>query len=372
MIEEYIKLTSTDGNIYQFTGFRDVNIEFELDDIIQTMNFKTSTVIAIAAIMKRNDFVEYFIKPDDSKDFICKFRGYIDAKLKTKSKTSSTISWQCTDKLSRFNRINMEYAISITDLNGLVNAIKTQVDKILPGFLDFDIRLDGSDIILRNVEKSKNILEALRSIREKTILYVYYDPVIDKVVITTPLYLQYEYRNAGLQTYEFDSNENMLGTLNYGDVNNDINAVIYVGIGGVKGMAIDFANYAADDQIRPLYKYDFSTGSKEELEKKARNELLDIMRNFNMSFNIPLNKESLSIPIGSLCTINDHDEYDGTRYFIISKQQITVTKSDIIISLTVRAGSLQDFPEDLVLRNFGITDIDTLEVNNEKPSGVLL
>ena len=370
MIKEYIKLTSANGQTYSFSNFRDVSIEKELDDVISIMSFSTAIDTEIASIIQKYDYFEYYIKPNDSDYYTAQFRGYIDKKLVSKSKTSRTITWQCLDKLSRFNRVNMEFALQVNNLKYLVEAITEQANTKLPGFLVFDLRLDGSEIILKDLEPSTNILEFLRNIREKAALYIYYEPVSNRVVITTPLYLQYNYRTAGFPVLEFDTKNNILGTFDYGDISSDINTVIFYGMGGVKGMASDFANYASNDQLRPLYRYNFSTGSKEELEKMARNELLDILRNHSMSFNISVTKTALDIEIGSMCTINDHDTFNGDRFFIISKKSLTMRKDDIIISLTVRAGTLVDFPEDLVLENYGITDYDTLEVN-EKESGDL-
>lgn len=366
MIEQYIKLVAKDKQIYEFKSFRDVTIELDLDDIVQTMTFTTAADNEITKLINKYDYFEYYVKPPSSSKYYCKFRGYIDGKIKTKSKTSASIVWPCLDKLSIFNRVNMEYAIEINNLNYYVTALTEQANTRLPGFLKFDVRLKGDDIVLRDINTSKNILDALRSVREKTPLYVYYDAISDTVVITTPTYLQYQYRDGGFPVYEFDSTTNMLDTFDYGDISSDINAVIYIGLGGVKGIAVDFANYAADDQIRPRYKYDYSTGSKEQLEVKARNELLDILRSFNMRFKIALNDTSIVMPIGSLCTINDDDEFSGVRFFIINNIKTIITKNDIVMELTVRAGTIVDFPENLVLDNYGITDIDTLEVNKAK------
>jgi hypothetical protein len=364
MVREYIRLTSAKKNqVFEFSNFRDVSVEQELDDVSASMSFSTSADSDISKIIQKYDYFEYYIMPDDSTKFICQFRGYVDKKLKRKSKTSRTITWQCLDKMSRFNRVNMEFAISVDNLKYLIQSITQQANKKLPGFVSFDLRLDGSELIIKDLEPSTNILEYFRSIREKAVLYVYYEPISNKVVITTPLFLQYRYRGKGFPVYEFDSENNMLGTFDYGDVSSDINAVIYYGMAGVKGIAVDFANYGANNQIRPLYRYDFSTGSKEELEKKARNELLDILRNYSMQFSVPVNAASLNIQIGSMCTINDHDEFKGDRFFTISKKTLTMNKGDMILTLTVRAGTITSFPEKMVLDNYGITDIDTLEVN---------
>jgi hypothetical protein len=383
MIEH--KLTffdETNGEI-SLSNFQGLSINREMNDMISTMSFSLASGTELDVILKKYLYVEYYIKSDEkSAIFRCKFRGFVDTILQRSSKDSRTYSITCLDKLSIFSRIEFFKKIDIASVRELLRQLQLTTVDALQRFLineylpfttiNFESRINGLNVIIRDLSPSNNLITYLRNIREKTPVYVYYNPETDTVVFTNPTYLQYDYRtNAVLPIYDFDTETNILGTLDYGDISNDVNAVIYIGFNGVQGAAIDFINAGIQGTVRPLYKYNFSTGNKEDLEELARNDLLDISKNFHISFNTSFTETNLDIDLGEMIAINDHQNFYGDRYFIIRKIDYTVQKGDVIISLECSASVLTDIPEDFVLNKFGVTDIDTLTVNEDKPKGDL-
>jgi len=368
--------------------FQDMDIERNMEDLISTLSFNMPVGLPIASKFQKYQYIEYWVKTDEpnvTTDYRCKFRGWIDTIHKIKSKkgeSSNSYSIGCLDKLSIFERVDLLYAVEITQLKELVLQLFSLANLSLPRIqqnepivaavmseIVYELRMSGEDIILNDIDSETNLNQYLRNIRENTILYIYYDAETDKVIITTPTFLQFDYRNdSSLPVTQFDTENNLLGDFNYGDISSDINAVIYIGLGGQRGVAIDYLQAAVTQQVKPLYKYNFSTSAETTLREQARQDLLDIVKTFKIRFNIPVINDTLDLQLGQLITINDHDILDEDKYWIVRQLSYTINKDDVLITVEASASTITDFPENLVLQDFGITSPLVLEVL-EKETG---
>lgn len=392
MIFDYIRLKDS-GFDEKIEVFNDISIDKNLDNLISEMSFTMPYIVGdsshISNKIKKYTYIEYWVKVDSSistTNYRCKFRGYIDTISKSISKSDRKLQISCLDKLSLYDRIDFTNKLTIVNSLELItqafiysqqylhNAIidGLNVDYSLAS-LSYEIRADISKILLASLEvDSSNLLNYLRAVREQTILYIYYDSEKDKVIITDPEFLQYNYRdNTELSIVEFDTEKNLLGTISYGEITNDYNEVHIIGI--------EFNGYARDTTAqlngspKVYIKYDYSGAGVVSLDKQAANILLDMLRSYKIQFSIPFIKEGLDVQIGEMVTINDHDTLtptllsDGAKIapiFIVRKITYTVNKDDVIITVEASASSIIDIPEKYVIdKDLGVASrrIDVLK-----------
>lgn len=371
-LNQQLDISSSTGNEtqYIFENVYDVQLESDLNDVVSTMSFTLGNSTQMSSILKNLkalDYFEYRVKRNEADDWIIKFRGYINTISKTVSREDRKYNFTAFDKIGALNYITLTMANSINSLKDFVDAMKIQIEEVMPGlFTNFILETgtteNGSNIIFRNVEPDRNPMKYLQNIRDNCMLYVYYNPIKDAIIFKTPSRFL---SKTGLPVWTFTTDYNIFGSLDYGDLSSYYNAVKYNGLGFAQGWAIDFFDYSETGTLRVFNVWDFSSSSQEELEVKAREKLLEFAKKSKINFQTKLDSTSIKIMVGEMMTIDDTGVGGelNRKSFVIEKLTTTISNEDYSLTISGYHSSLLDFPEKLVTSQYGVTDVDTLSVN---------
>jgi len=362
-MKQYIRITQFDGTTTEFSLFDGVSISMDKSNTVQTMNFNMPDGTTYSSIMSQDLLLEYFFSLDNV-TYINLFTGYIDSLTPRLSKTTKQLDVTVLDKLSVMNRVTLQYNISMSSVLQFIESVMGLANSNLSTSwgTTFTYSLNGitDKIVAKDITPTGNVLEAFQELKDNIPIYINYISQTNNIEFTVPSFLQF---NKTIQVYDFDIKTNVLGTLDYGNIASDINAVVYIGTGGVLGQAVDFISLVNTGKKKVIYRYDYSTGNKEKLEEMARQELLDRQRNHKIGFTIPITNTTLKMKLGEQFTIKDYNRFTGREIFIIDSIDYTIGKNDVVMNITGYAHTLTEFPEKIVLQKFGVADEDTLQVN---------
>lgn len=164
--------------------------------------------------------------------------------------------------------------------------------------------------------------------------------------------------------FEFDFSEGNIFDLDYGDLTSQYNAVVVFGFPPNVGVALDAIAVANTGAVNYFLMENRDLKSIEDCEQVARNKLLELERNFYITFKAPFKPE---FRIGQTFRLKDQDRFTGDEKFIISKVAWTINKTDVAATITGYTHSLTLLPENIVLSNTGVADIDILELRSKLP-----
>jgi len=306
-------------------------------------------------------------------DLIKVFDGYITNIRVTRSKTSPSITIEFADKVYWFNfnepirtpqslnlpLFNFEGATNIYDFVRLLKQIFMESNLTIP--FEMDVKVEEN--LMVPLSGDKNVYNILQHIKQKSVVYIIYNPWDNKLVFKTPDYIQYLQKGEE-EVYSFDIS-NIINTLNVSSTTSLVNVVVYVGQGGRKGVAVDWASLVEGKKLREVRFYAQWTSNIEELERLARNKLLELLRNNNISFNIPVNNTTLKFLPGMLVSINDGDIFSG-EVFIVKSLSYTISKNDVSCNVNVYSSFITTLPENFVIKDYNITDISSFRERSEK------
>jgi len=159
-------------------------------------------------------------------------------------------------------------------------------------------------------------------------------------------------------TYNIDEGD--VFELNYGDLTNNYNAVVVFGFPPDVGVALDaVAVQNNQGNVNYLTFDNRSIKGIENCEEVARQKLLELERNFSISFKtrfIP------TLRIGQAFSLRDNDRFTGFERWIIKKFSFVIDKGDVSATITGYTHSLTLLPSNIVLSNTGVADIDILRL----------
>lgn len=334
-------------------------IDMPFDEIYYSLNKFTPIQIYLGEV----DSINYNLN-----DLTKIWDGYIMNIGIIDSKTNPSIQLEFADKLQFFN-INQPVRPSMAGLlTEYVNVLKqaySESDVNLP----FEIKIDAFENVIVKPRKELNTIQQFETIREKTVIYIDYIPWDNTLIFKTPQYIQYV-ANGVSEAWQFNKS-NIMKELKINSTTNMVTSVVYVGLGGRKGVAIDFLALSSGNTFREERYYAGWSSNVQELEKLAREKLLERARNNTVSFHTIVTNDTLKIRPGDLVQISDTRFLNG-QIFIVKNLDYNISKQgDVILNITAYASVLSSIPEGFITKDYNVTDIDTVREQTDKVTETL-
>ena len=279
------------------------------------------------------------------------FDGFVDTVKLSKSKSEFTyqIGALGTAALSNYRTLEWQKKndlISnmvkvILNLSGLTNQVPFKSS------LTREIAID--------IDGGKVAKDFLMQIREKYAVILHQGPDGILRLSTSEIFAQ----GAATVAWNFDFRQGNVFDLDYGDLTNNYNAVLCLGFPPNFGIALDAIGSQNAGGVSYFPMTNFDLKSNEDCEAVARNKLLELERNFSITFKTKLDPR---FAVGQCFTMKDYDKYTGSERFLIKKFAYNIDKNDVSATITGYTHSLTIVPESIVLSNTGIADIYILEL----------
>lgn len=253
------------------------------------------------------------------------------------------------------------------DIGILQLAFGEQTSDVIPSveFIDVD-----ANTLFVATEGGKNTKEVLSAIREKYAVVIH-QRGDGTLTVFTPFFLLSARETAlNVNGWDFKLNDNIFN-LDYGDLTSNLNAVVYMGFPPFFGQAVDpiavqfnAGSGNTPNQNNIVYRifYNRELKSDEDCQKAARSKLLEIARNYSVSFQTKFNP---AFGVGQPFLLTDEDRFNSQQIFFIKKYNFVIDKGDVSCTVTGWAHSLEVFPEDIVIEPTGIADVDALEIRDK-------
>ncbi len=254
--------------------------------------------------------------------------------------------------------------INNADIGILQLAFGDQTNTIIP---NVEFRDVNANTLFIKVDSAQNLKDVLSKIREN------YAVIITQIgdgtmLVLTPFYLLSSKSDSYLSAngWSFVLGVNMFN-LDYGDITDNVNSVAVLGFYPSWGVAIDpimlqlnagSGNPVTDKNYNFIVFENRNLQSDLDCQKVARQKLLEIERNFAVSFKT---KFDPAMTVGQPFTLTDYDRFNNSSVWIIKKLQWTITKDDVSATITGYAHSLTTLPEQMVIDTAGLADINGLE-----------
>lgn len=289
------------------------------------------------------------------------FDGFIDDIRLTKTKSDINYSLQCMGTLGLSNYRQTAYNItsgeifqvlkSVWDGSGLEEVIPFETDVIA-----FDIEEDNLFVKSSGGKDTKRLL---MSIVDKYVVIIH-QRGDGKVMVLTPFYLlsAQDDEILNVNSWEFSLINGTIWDLDYGSLTSIANAVVVIGDPPSVGVAVDTEAVSLNNGVVNYQIFENRTAVGEEnCQQIARNKLLEMERNNTVTFKTIFQPE---FTIGQPFTIVDGDRFTGNEIFFIKKYAFTIAKNDVSCTVTGYNHSLTTLPEDIVISNTGVADVDVL------------
>lgn len=400
------------GDIIQTTEGYSINGEFDMDAICGTLSFNLPYVFSTlpqsayfgstgASLdgfrLKKYNFVtldyadlERDREPLES-EYVTIFDGYINSINLIKSKLSIEYNIQCYGTLGLANEKNLSRNVENTLIEnmpfiilqranlqkGSYNELPSDQQEDIVPVSSFSDSNGNSTVSLNSIAGitaknigGKNAKEAIVEYKTRYGLIFHQDPD-GKVQVTSPVDILNKDR---IDAWSFNTEENVF-ELDYGDLTSNIDGVVVYGFGGVKGEALDITQIKLKGiQQNSNGKYNVNILrferrdllSEEECQKVARALLLENNKNYTTSFRTIFDPY---FRVGQPLVINDHDLFSGEEIFFIKSFKYTLDKNDVSCTITAYNHVLNVLPEEIVIANSGILDVDTLGIRDKVDDG---
>lgn len=351
----------------EYEGGDNIDYSLDLDTISNTGTIEMPFNAGYIDIDKFTPIEIYVGEVDDinytKDDLIRVWKGYIMDISLTDSKTNPGVSIEYADEMQWFN-INQPVRPSIAGLlTEFVNVLRQsyiESDLVIP----FGISTNVFTNTLVKPRKENNTIQQLESIREKTVVYIDYNSIDNTLFFKTPQYIQY-LQNGETEAWQFND-ENILKELKLNSATSMITSVVYVGLGGRKGVAIDFLAFSQGKQAKEERYYAGWSSNIQELEELAREKLLERARNNVIEFSTLIDNETLKIRPGDLIQIQNTRFFNG-EVFIVKNLHYNINKEgEAILNIQAFASVLSTLPEGFVMDDYNITDIDVVREQPDK------
>lgn len=312
----------------------------------------------------------------NGKQLIQIFDGYIDQIKQQTSKTNINYEITGLGTIGISNDRGLEYQHqtgtalelfpTLLQLAGLQigdsNVIPVTTDIIPINKIRFiDVNAGDRVIITDGGQSLKDILD---NIKEKY-SFIIHQSGDGYLNIMTPFYLLQNSSDniLSVNSWNFDINDGNVFEIDYGDLTNQYNAVVVVGL-GVHGVAVDPISVQNNNGIINYITIENrSSQSEEQCQELARNKLLEILRNQIISFKTIFHPEFM---VGQPFTINDNDRFDGSQIFTLKKFSFNISKTDVSCNVQGFLHGTATIPSDLLLSNTGILDVDVLQIRDKE------
>jgi len=395
-------------NSIETTEAFNITGEFDIDNLWGTLSFSlpyllpgqknvTDTGVLDITRLKKFDTVKLYydeientISPVRPGNLVNVFYGFIDSIKLVKNKDSIDYSFSALGTMALADDRNLIFERKTGELQNLIIGSPTRVGTLDPndiGILQLAFGAQTSVIVPEvafidieantlfvNLQGGKKLSEVLKEIRDKYAVIIH-QTGNGTLQVFTPFFLlssqDSEYLNA--YGWDFKLGVNMYN-LDYGDLTNAINSVVVLGLGGVVGVAVDpvmvqlnagSGNAVTQADYNYLVFEQRDLQGVEACQKVARQKLLEITRNFSITFKT---KFLPQFAVGQPFIVNDNDRFTSDQIWIIKKFSFTINKDDISCDITGFANSLDQFPEDIIIDATGIADVDQLEIRTKLPA----
>ena len=395
-------------NSIETTEAFNITGEFDIDNLWGTLSFSlpyllpgqknvTDTGVLDITRLKKFDTVKLYydeientISPVRPSNLFNVFYGFIDSIKLVKNKDSIDYSFSALGTMALADDRNLIFERKTGELQNLIIGSPTRVGTLDPndiGILQLAFGAQTSVIVPEvafidieantlfvNLQGGKKLSEVLKEIRDKYAVIIH-QTGNGTLQVFTPFFLlssqDSEYLNA--YGWDFKLGVNMYN-LDYGDLTNAINSVVVLGLGGVVGVAVDpvmvqlnagSGNAVTQADYNYLVFEQRDLQGVEACQKVARQKLLEITRNFSITFKT---KFLPQFAVGQPFIVNDNDRFTSDQIWIIKKFSFTINKDDISCDITGFANSLDQFPEDIIIDATGIADVDQLEIRTKLPA----
>lgn len=353
-VKLYYLETDTDGEIIQGTNvFEVINAFGEIEEITEN-NYTINEV-----------------------EMVKVFDGFIDEIKHRKAKMNIPYNFVALGTVGISNYRNLEYEHKSGTAGELIQTIfqisGAQIGpfNVSPVLFDYvpawRIRFIDTNVANRVliVDGGTDLKEVIVALRKKYAL-IFHQSGDGFFNVITPFYLLQAESDEllSVNAWQFDINNGTLFDIDYGDVTKQKNAVVMLGSPGSLGIAVDpIAVQNNGGKINYVIEENRRLRGDEECQRVARDKLLELSRNFTL---VIKTKFSPELMIGQPFTVIDNDKYDGTQVFIIKKYKFTIAKNDVSAMVHGYAHAADVAPEDILISNTGILDVDVLQIRDKE------
>lgn len=305
------------------------------------------------------------------------FDGFIDTIKQSTAKTTIAYDFTALGTLGLSNYRNMSYEhktgtayeliqtlLQISGLQkGQFNVGAVQRNIIPANKVRFiDVNAINRVLITEGGKALKKVLDGLKS-KYALIIHQSGDGYMN---VMTPFSLLSARDNETLNVnaWQFDINEGTLYEINYGDLGNNYNAVVILGFPNLYGVALDpIAVENNNGIVNYLILENRNLNSEEECQKVARDNLLEMERNYIISVKTKFSPELM---VGQPFQIKDNDRFTGNELLIIKRYVFSIDKQDVSCWVSGFAHGATLIPEDIALSNIGVLDVDILSIRTKE------
>ncbi len=334
------------------------------------------------------------IKPDGNKEIVEEnvykaggvelkliFDGFIDTIKLNKSKSSINYEIGALGTLGLANYRNLSYErkegtayeliLTLLQISGLqqgqFNIYPVERD-LIPAYKIRFIDVDAKNRVLIT-DGGKELKTVLDGLRKKYALIIHQsgDGYIN---VMTPYFLLSAGSNEFLNVnaWQFDINNGTIYDIDYGDLTQNYNAVVVLGgfsdAGVAYGIAVDpIAVQNNGGHINYLTFENRNLTSDEECQQVARDKLLDMEKNYVITFKTKFHPEFM---VGQPFRIIDNDRFTGEETLILKKYSFTIDKNDVSCTVQGFAHGATMIPEDIALQPTGVLDVDILQIREKE------
>lgn len=370
-IKQILIIGSGDNLIETTEGFG-FKGKFDLDQLAPTLSFNLpyllpgqfslgGTTVDLTRLKKYDTVQLYFgeFAQDPgvvtTDQLIKVFDGYIENINLSKTKQSIDYSITAYGTAGLFNSRGAFYEITSAPLGVLMRRLIEggNLQDIVPlRFLN--IQNENLGVI---IDGGKNLKDVVDQIKEK------YAVIITQsgdgfLNVYTPSFLQENNGSTGREAWQFNLQEGNVFEIDYGDLTSNLNAVVVMGYPPSVGIAIDVLgveNNAGEINYQTYERPDLF--GIEDCEAFAREKLLEQQRNFVLSFKTKFNP---LFQVGQSFQLADQDRFTGQEIFTLKSYEFTIDKNDVSCKIEGFTFSLTVLPENFVLSNTGIADVDII------------
>ena len=406
-VKKIMEIGSGDNSIATEDVFG-ISGEFDIDALCGTLSFnlpytlplpdsttpqylKPEAGIDITRLKKFDTVKLYFIETDSAGEIIQTssgyfvngylmsliFDGFIDQIKLNKSKTNINYEITALGTLGLANYRNLEYQhktgtagemiLTVLQISGLqigqFNVLEVQRDLIPADKVRFiDVDVSGRVIVIDGGTPLKDVLEQIR----KKYALIIHQSGDGYVNVMTPYYLLKANTDSTLSVnaWNFDLNLGNAFEIDYGDLTQTYNAIVVLGQPGIYGVALDPIAVANNNGVVNYLVFESrNLASDEECQKVARDKLLEMERNYFVTFKTKFMPDFM---IGQPFTLKDNDRYTGNETLLIKKYSFTIDKSDVSCTIQGYMHGATLIPEDVALSNTGVLDVDILQIRDKE------
>ena len=377
----YVKqlmLIGSGSNSIETSEAHTINLEFDLDAIAPVCSFNlpymlkdqqstSGSEVQIAELKKYDTVKLYYGEFDNDPgevsiaDLSLIFDGFITSINLSKSKDRFDYKINALGTAGLTYNRNTFYEVTGD------STIKSFIDRTLEAanltkYITVNYVDVSAGLLPIFVEGGKNVKEVFDDLKSKYAIIIT-QTGDGTLLVMKPSFLNKDQGTTGFLAWDFDINKGNVFEIDYGDITSNVNAVVVVGMGDVVGVAVDVIgvqNNSGQVNYQSFERYDlFDT---ESCEGVAQEKLLELQRNYTLTFKTLFNT---SFQVGQRFTMIDNDKYDGSQVFMIKKYSVTIDKQDVSCVISGFTYSLTVLPENLVISNTGVADVDVIQLPNK-------